>query len=268
MPVWYLLLVAALQGLTEFLPVSSSGHLILLPRLSDMPDQGAAIDVAVHVGTLAAVVVYFWPDVRLALSGIPRLLRGRIDSQGAWLALLLGVATVPVVIAGAIVALAGWQEALRSTLVVGWATILFGLLLWWADRTGAQDRPASRWSLRHAMVMGLWQAVALIPGTSRSGIVITAARRLGYARPDAARLAMLMSIPTIAASGALTGAGVALAGDAGALRDWGLAVGFAFLTGLAGLWVLMRLARTVSFTPYVIYRLGLGGLLLWIGYSA
>ena len=268
MPVWYLLVVAALQGLTEFLPVSSSGHLILLPKLSGLPDQGAAIDVAVHVGTLAAVIVYFWPDVRLALSGVPRLLRGRIDSQGAWLALLLAIATVPVVIAGAIVALAGWQEALRSVLVVGWATILFGLLLWWADRRGAQDRTAARWSIRHAIVMGFWQAVALVPGTSRSGITITAARLLGYARPDAARLSMLMSIPTIAASGVLAGTDVVLSGNAGALRDWGLAVGFAFVTGLAGLWILMRLARSVSFTPYVVYRLALGAVLLWIGYTA
>lgn len=267
MPVWYLLMVAALQGLTEFLPVSSSGHLILLPRLAGLPDQGAAIDVAVHVGTLAAVIVYFWPDVRLALSGVPRLIRGRIDSQGAWLALLLAVATVPVVIAGAAIALAGWQEALRSITLVGWATILFGLVLWWADRTGARDRTAARWSIRHAAIMGFWQALALIPGASRAGVTISAARLLGYDRPDAARLAMLMSIPTIAASGVLTGAGVVLSSDAGALRDWGLATGFAFLAGLAGLWLLMRLARAVSFAPYVIYRLALGAVLLGIGYA-
>jgi undecaprenyl-diphosphatase len=268
MAAWYLLVVAALQGLTEFLPVSSSGHLILLPRLTGLPDQGPAIDVAVHVGTLTAVIVYFWADVRLALSGVPRLLRGKVDTQGAWLALLLIVATVPVVIVGAVLALTGWIDALRSILVVGWATLIFGIVLWWADRTGAQDRPARRWSIRHAAIMGMWQALALIPGTSRSGITITAARLLGYARPDAARLAMLMSIPTIAASGVLTGAGVALSGDAGVLRDWGLAVGFAFVAGLAGLWILMRFARTISFTPYVIYRLGLGAALLWIGYSA
>ncbi|TNF17439.1 MAG: undecaprenyl-diphosphate phosphatase [Rhodobacteraceae bacterium] len=265
MTVFHLLLVAVIQGLTEFLPVSSSGHLILLPNLTGMADQGQAIDVAVHVGTLGAVILYFWADVREALSGLPRLVTGRIDTPGARLAWLLIVATLPVIVVGLMLKLTGLDDALRSVTVIGWAMLLFGLVLWWTDQRGATTRETRDWSLRHAWILGLWQAVALIPGTSRSGIVITGARALGYARPDAARISMLMSIPTIIASGVLLGAEVV--GDA----DWELlkyaAIGavFAFASALLALALMMRLLRTVSFTPYVVYRVALGVLLIWWG---
>ena len=110
MSLFHLILVAVIQGLTEFLPVSSSGHLILLPGLTGMEDQGQAIDVAVHVGTLFAVVLYFWADVKIALSGIPRLIRGRVDTQGAWLAMCLAIATVPVLIFGLILHITGLDD--------------------------------------------------------------------------------------------------------------------------------------------------------------
>lgn len=267
MPLFQLLLVAVIQGLTEFLPISSSGHLILLPSLTGLDDQGLAIDVAVHVGTLAAVILYFWADVRLALAGTGRLMRGKVDTQGAWLALCLGVATVPVVIAGLGLKLMGWDEALRSITVIGWTMLLFGVVLYWADRTGTAERTADRWTLKHAVVMGLWQAVALIPGTSRSGITITAGRMLGYGRHDAAKLSMLMSIPTILASGALLALDVIGSADAALMRDAGIAAVFAFGAALGALVLMMRLLRSVSFTPYVVYRVVLGAVLLWIGYS-
>ena len=119
MPLFHLFLVAVIQGLTEFLPVSSSGHLILLPSLTGMQDQGQVIDVAVHVGTLLAVILYFWPDVRMGLAGLPRLLRGRVDTQGAWLALCLVIATVPVVIVGLILNLTGIDDMMRGPVVIG-----------------------------------------------------------------------------------------------------------------------------------------------------
>jgi len=267
MPLLHLILVAVIQGLTEFLPVSSSGHLILLPNLTGLQDQGLTIDVAVHVGTLGAVVLYFWPDVRLALAGVPKVLRWQIDDQGAWLALCLGIATVPVILAGLAIKLAGLDAMLRSTAVIGWAMLIFGLVLYWADRTGGTDKDDRRWSLRDAWIMGLWQVLALIPGTSRSGITITAARRLGYGRAGAARLAMLMSIPTILASGLVLGADVALDGDLGLARDAALAAAFAFVAALLALAAMMRLLRHVSFTPYVIYRVILGVVLLWVAYG-
>ena len=267
MPILHLAIVALIQGVTEFLPVSSSGHLILLPNLTGLDDQGQVIDVAVHVGTLVAVILYFWSDVRRAAIGLPKVARRQIDDQNAWLALCLLVATIPVILAGLLLKLTGLDDAMRSIAVVGWATLVFGIVLYWADQTGGRDKTADRWSLKDASIMGLSQALALIPGTSRSGITITAARRLGYERTDAARLAMLMSIPTILASGLLLGLEVVVSLNAAAARDAAIAAVFAFVAALIALALMMRLLQSVSFTPYVIYRIALGLVILWIAYT-
>lgn len=267
MSLFHLFLVAVIQGLTEFLPVSSSGHLILLPNLTGLEDQGQAIDVAVHVGTLGAVVLYFWADVKKAIAGVPRLLRFQIDGPEPWLALCLVAATIPVVIAGLILNVTGLDDAMRSTAVIGWTMLIFGLVLYWTDQKGPETRAAESWTLKHAIIMGLWQALALIPGTSRSGITISAGRLLGYARHDAARLAMLMSIPTILASGTLLGIEVAATADAQTARDGAIAAVFAFFAAFLALVVMMRLLRSVSFTPYVIYRCVLGVILIGIAYT-
>ncbi|SFA90277.1 undecaprenyl-diphosphatase [Poseidonocella pacifica] len=264
MPLLHLLLVAIIQGVTEFLPISSSGHLILLPTLTGMADQGLVVDVAVHLGTLGAVVLFFRQDVGRALRGFIALLSGRARTPEARLALGLVIATIPVVLAGLAIKVAGLDAGLRSVTVIAWTTLIFGLLLFWADQRGPEDRTAEDWTLRDAVIMGLWQTIALIPGTSRSGITITGARLLGYERSDAARLAMLMSIPTILASGALLSIDVAQQADLSIVRDAGIAAIFAFGAALGALALMMRLLRSVSFTPYVIYRVILGvGLLLY-----
>ena len=222
------------------------------------------IDVAVHVGTLGAVLLYFRADVSRILSGMVRMASGRFDGPDVQLALLLVLATVPVIVAGLAFRLTGLTLMLRSVTVIAWATLIFGLVLWWADRTGSKARTTGDWSPRDAIVMGLWQAIALIPGTSRSGITITAARRLGFARPDAARLAMLMSIPTIIASGTLLGLEVASSLDLPKARDGCIAAALAFVAALGALHFMMRLIERVSFTPFVIYRVVLGlALLAW-----
>ncbi len=267
MPLFHLFIVAVVQGLTEFLPVSSSGHLILIPNLTGLKDQGVEVDVAVHVGTLFAVILYFWADVRLALGGLPRLITGRADTPGSRLALLLLIASVPVIAFGLILKLTGLYDALRSIKIIGWAMLVFGIFLYWSDQNGQTDKSAGDWSIADAMTMGVWQAIALIPGTSRSGITITGARFLGYNRQDAARLAMLMSIPTIIASGVFLGAKAAFTADAGLLRDCAIAAGFAFFAALAALSLMMRLLKSVSYTPYVLYRVALGAVLLVIAYS-
>lgn len=267
MPIFQLILVALIQGITEFLPISSSGHLILLPDLTGLQDQGQLIDVAVHIGTLGAVIFYFQTDVRRGFAGLPRLLHGRADTDGARLTLNLIVATIPAVIAGAILHFTGLSDAMRSMKVIGWTMLLFGLVLYWADRTGAQTGTAEHWTLRDAFIMGLWQVLALIPGTSRSGITVTGGRRLGYSRTDAARLSMLMSIPVIAASGLLLGIEAAFTASPQALRDSAIAAGLSFASALLALSLMMRLLRSVSFTPYVIYRVILGSILLAIAYT-
>lgn len=267
MSLFHLFILAMIQGVTEFLPVSSSGHLALLPALTNLEDQGLALDVAVHLGTLFAVVFYFRSDVRRVLRGLPKVLRRQIDDQDAWLALCLVIATIPVILAGLIFNLTGLSDALRSMTVIGWTMLIFGLVLYWADKTGPVAKQADQWSLKDAALMGVAQVLALIPGTSRSGITITAARKLGYERRDAARLSMLMSIPTILASGTLVGAEVALTMNAGLLRDGAIAAVLSFAAALAALALMMRLLRSVSFTPYVVYRVVLGVVLLVIAYN-
>ena len=267
MPLFHLLLIAVIQGITEFLPISSSGHLILLTQMPGMDAQGIVLDVAVHVGTLFAVVLYFWSDVRSALAGTGRRLRGKIDTQGAWLALCLAIATVPVILCGIAIKLSGFDEALRSITVIGWTMLLFGLVLYWADQNSPATRETKDWSLKHAAIMGLWQAIALIPGTSRSGSTMTGGRFLGYTREEAARLSMLMSIPTIAASGLVLGVDVIGVSDWSLARDALIAAAFAFISALIALALKMHILKTVSFTPYVIYRVILGIILLVLAYG-
>lgn len=267
MSLFYLLIVAIVQGITEFLPVSSSGHLILLPLFLGTHDQGQAIDVAVHVGTLGAVILYFWRDVKDGLAGLPRLMTGRIDTPGSKLAFLLVVATVPVIVIGLILKITGLSDAMRSPLVIGWTMLIFGLVLYWFDQKGAEVKRETDWTLKDAIKLGLWQAVALIPGTSRSGITITGARAMGYTRADAAKISMLMSIPTIMASGILLGAEVVGDADWAMLKDAAIGAVFAFGAALLALTLMMRLLKSVSFTPYVIYRVILGVVLLAMAYS-
>lgn len=267
MTLFNLFILALIQGITEFLPISSSAHLILFPQVAGVADQGVVIDVAVHIGTLLAVMVFFRADVALVLRGIPDLVRGRLESPGARMALLLLIATIPVMVVGLILKETGLNEAMRSMAVIGWAMLIFGIVLYAADKLGAESRTAARWTIRDAVILGLWQALALIPGTSRSGITITGARFLGFERHDAARLSMLMSIPTIMASGVLTAVDLFGATNTQALRDGSIAAAFAFASAMVALSVMMRLLKTVSFTPYVIYRVILGIVLLAIAYS-
>lgn len=267
MALYHLILLAVIQGITEFLPVSSSGHLILLPNVLGTADQGQFLDVSVHVGTLGAVILYFWSDVKTAIAGIPALATGKLSHPGAKLALLLIIATVPVIVVGLILAKTGLSDMMRSITVIGWAMLGFGILLWWMDRKDASDKTAKDWSTKDAIILGLWQAVALIPGTSRSGITITGARSLGYDRENSARLAMLMSIPTIIASGGYLMLETGLDLSAQEWKDAAIATFLAFLSALLALKLMMKLLQSISFTPYVIYRVILGVILLAIAYT-
>ena len=262
-----LVILALIQGITEFLPVSSSGHLILLPQLTGGEDQGQAMDVAVHVGTLFAVMLYFWRDVLGLVTGTLNILTGKLKTTNAQLVLLLILATIPVIIFGVILKLSGLNDSLRDIRVIGWAMLVFGIVLYWADKSHPTTRKAESWTLKDALIMGFWQALALIPGTSRSGATITASRILGYERSDGAKLAMLMSIPTIMASGALIGADAYGSITSDQVNDLFIGAVLSFLAALVALFLMMRLLKAVSYTPYVIYRVILGLVLLYIGYT-
>jgi len=273
-PLLHLLILALIQGITEFLPISSSGHLVLAWEGFDalgqgVPGQSAAdrlvLDIAVHVGTLGAVCVYFRRDLAEMVTGLARWLRGHRD-PGARLALNVAVATLPVVIAG--FALMDKVAAhLRDVAVIAWATLGFGLLLFAADRMTGTARRLSGLGVLDAAVIGAMQILALIPGTSRAGITMTAARFLGFDRAEAARFSMLLAIPTILGAGLLAGLDLYEAGNAALGLDALIAAGFAFAAAWLAIALLMRWLARASFTPFVVYRIALGLVLLWIVYG-
>lgn len=259
----YLLVLALVQGITEFLPISSSAHLILAPQVMGQVDQGPLIDVMAHVGTLLAVLVYFRKDVVGAILGKFALLRGRV-TQGGRLVVLIALATPPVLIVGAGLYVTDLVDTLRHPLVIAWATLIFALPLWLADHYGRRDVSVETLSWRSAGLIGLAQALALIPGASRSGVTMTAARALGMARSDAARFSMLMAVPVIAAFGVLAGIELAGGAEAGAgLNDGLIVMVLSFIAALAAISILMRVVDRIGFLPFVIYRIALAGLLFW-----
>ena len=265
MTILHIVVLALVQGITEFLPVSSSGHLALVPVFTTWPDQGLVIDVAVHVGTLLAVVLYFWRDIFMMVLGLWRFLRGRKD-PGASLAGYIILATIPVVVAGYFLN-KHYPDALRSLTVIGWATLGFGILLFFADRFGMTLRRVEHLRVSDALLIGLAQILALIPGTSRSGITMTAARLVSMERPDAARFSMLLSIPAILGAGTLKIIELIERGDAQLTIAAFSAAGLAFIAALISIAILMAWLRRSSFTPFVIYRVLLGGGLLAIAYG-
>lgn len=258
-----LIVLSVVQGITEFLPISSSGHLILTSKLAGWPDESLKMDVAVHLGTLGAVLIYFWRDIRrIALDLLLITRPGR--RPGARLGLYILLATLPVLLAGGLVAALA-PNLFRDPFIIALATIGFGLVLYLADRFGVALRGVEDMTLRSALIIGCAQALAVIPGTSRAGITMTAARFVGFERTAAARFSMLLSIPVILAAGAVAGYGLHEAGDAALTLDAVLGAGLAFAVALLAIWFLMRLIQRVSFTPFVVYRLVLGaGLLLWL----
>ncbi len=192
----HVIVLALIQGITEFLPISSSGHLVLVPAFLGWEDQGLAFDVAVHVGTLLAVLAYFRQDLLRIISATVSTLAGGKASAESRLGWGVILATIPVGIVGFLGK--DWIEAnLRSAVVVALATIGFGLLLWWADYRSSRARSLTQLNWRDVAIIGAAQAVALIPGTSRSGITMTAGLMMGLDREAAARFSFLLSIPTI-----------------------------------------------------------------------
>lgn len=261
-----IIVLALVQGITEFLPVSSSGHLILVPIVAQWPDQGLAMDVAVHVGTLGAVLIYFWRDVWGMLVGLGRQIQGKRD-PGARLFWQVVLGTIPVVLAGLALKLLDATDALRSMAVIGWTMLVGGIALWLADRYCMRVKSLAHMPYGEALIIGLSQVVALIPGTSRSGITMTAARALGYERPDAARFSLLLSIPTILAAGLLLGLEVREAGDVDLTESILLGAALAFVSALVAIAVMMAWLKRASFAPFVIYRLILGVVLLAAAYG-
>ncbi len=196
MTILQVIVLAIVQGLTEFLPVSSSGHLVLVPSIFGWTDQGLAFDVAVHFGSLIAVCVFFRDDIANLIRGTGKILTGDVKAEEARMVWCLGFGTIPAALAGLF--FAAWIAAnLRNPAVVVGTLAGYGILMALADRFAASGKNISDVRIRDAVLIGLAQALALIPGTSRSGVTITTARLLGFARHDAARFSFLLSAPVI-----------------------------------------------------------------------
>jgi len=259
----HIVVLAIVQGITEFLPISSSGHLVLTSHILGWPDQGLLIDIAVHAGTLLAVMVYFWRDLWEMTLGIIGAFAGR-RSPAVHLVVCLIIATVPVVIMGYF-GLHYIETILRNVELIAWTTLGFGILLWVVDRLCMTVRRIEHMSYGGALLIGLAQVLSLLPGTSRSGITMTAARFLGMERREAARFSMLLSIPTILGAATLAGVEIYKTGDTVLRFDAVLAAGLSFVTALVAITLMMRWLMHATFAPFVIYRILLGlGLLYWV----
>ena len=272
------LIIAIVQGITEFLPISSSGHLILVPYITGSDDQGPLIDVAVHVGSLLAIIVYFFKDVvTLARGGFASLGIGTAPAERRlfwWIVL----GTIPAVVFGLAIKLGAFNSlaetwfgitvtdedlmaSIRFTDLIAVNLIIYGIALGIADWLGKETKRFEDMTARDGLVVGLAQALAIIPGTSRSGVTMTAARALGYERVEAARFSFLLSIPAVAGAGVLIVPEIVEAGSQLAL-DALITGALTFVAAFATMAFLMQFLKKASMLVFVIYRVALGALLL------
>jgi undecaprenyl-diphosphatase len=267
MDVVQILFLACIQGLTEFLPISSSGHLIITPILFGYSLQSLAFDVAVHVGTLAAVIAYFRHELAtMSVAALGSLRHRSLGDPNARLAWMIVVATLPILVLG--FPLKSLLELIRQDdrvveLVVASTTIGFGLLLWLADRAGKRQRDeySVRWGT--ALIIGLFQAIAIVPGTSRSGITMTAALFLGLTRRAASRFSFLLSIPTILIAGAVETKALLSSPTPVAWGELLLGAGLSFVVAYLTIHFFLQFIERISMFPFVLYRLMLGALIFW-----
>ena len=262
---WQIIVLALVQGLTEFLPISSSAHLILVPVLTGWPDQGLAFDVVVHLGTLTAVVWYFRKEViQLSVDWTRSCIKKETvgESRLAWMVIL---GTIPVAVIGLLLH-DFVDNTLRSPLVIAWATIGFGLLLGLADYVGKNMKGITEYQMnwKNAAMIAFSQALALIPGTSRSGITMTAGLFSGLTRKSAARFSFLLSIPAILMAGSYKTLKLIQEGNG---VDWfsiGLGYALSALSAYICIHYFMKMLERMGMTPFVIYRVAQGLILLWL----
>ena len=257
------LFLGLLQGLTEFLPISSSAHLILTPAFFGWTDQGVGFDLSVHLGTLLAVVLYFRTDVfGIARDGLASIGQRKLIGQGA-LAFYLVIGTIPAGLAG-LALLDLIDNELRAVEVIFTTTLVFGLLLGVADWIPKRQRTLDQLNWKDAVLVGIAQALALVPGTSRSGVTITAGLFLGVTRETASRFSFLLAIPIIALASAVK---LLEAATSDILVDWsGFLIGgvTSFVMAITAIHFFLKWLNTVGMWPYVIYRIVLAGVIYWV----
>jgi len=254
----YILVLSVIQGLTEFLPVSSSAHLALTPKIFGEQDQGILIDVALHVGTLLAILIYYWKDVWAIAFAVLTWKRDRPEFN---LGIYIGLATIPALAAGLAIHHL-FPDGIRSVTVITATTLIFGGLMGIADWKGPQVKEVKDITLKQALLIGCAQAIALIPGTSRSGITMTTARFMGFKRVDAARFSFLLGIPAMMAAGAMSFIEIFKSPNPGLWQDSLIAVALAFIAGIGAIHFMMKWLQKFGLLPFVVYRILLGIFLL------
>lgn len=260
----HILLLALVQGITEFLPISSSAHLILAPKLFGFSDQGMAFDVAIHVGSLLAVIGYF----RNELSQITRdffasLGRPENSTEHSKMGWMIIVATIPIIFTG--VAFKSFIELhMRTAMMIAIPTIIFGLLLYWSDITGRKEREASSIEWKDALIIGLFQSIAIFPGTSRSGITMTAGLMLGLTREASSRFSFLIAIPTIIMSGILVTYELVISNEQVIWSNLLFGATLSFISAYLCIHLFLSFIERCGMLPFVIYRLILGVALIFI----
>jgi undecaprenyl-diphosphatase len=261
----HIVILAIVQGLTEFLPISSSAHLVLLPELLGWPEHGLEFDVAVHFGSLLAVLFYFRHEVKRMLYAWTGSLGSGESNQDSLLAWWVIIGTMPAVVVGFLFQ-HSIENSLRAPWIIASASIFFGILLWVADRSSSRQRDEYELTMRDVLMIGCSQILSLIPGTSRSGITITMALMLGLTRQAAARFSFLLAMPVIFASGVLQA--VRMVTEVSPISWNQLALGIVLSAASAGFCIhyFLRLVERIGMLPFVIYRVVLGIVILLMFY--
>lgn len=253
--------LSLIQGITEFIPVSSTAHMMVGHTLFNLSEFGRIAEVSAHVGTLLVVFVYFWRDIFAMVDGFFSFFKKKM-TEGSWLFLYLVLATLPVVIAGYILHRYGGTFG-RSFHWIGWASIASGFMLYLVDKGCPTSKKLSEMGLKDATLIGLIQAVSLLPGASRLGMTIIGARLLGYKRTEAARFSFLLSIPAVLGAATLISLDLMKEDQFLFGSEDILMIAISFGVGLITLFVVMRWLRSFSFVPFAIYRILFGIGLLW-----
>ena len=259
--------LSLLQGLTEFLPISSSGHLILFAKFSSFADQGLAVDVALHLGSFLAVLIYFHKIIaEMVVSVFSNKMLPNFKNENNRLAYFIVFASIPALLVGFFLRHYG-MEALRSPKIIGWTILIYGLFLYFADKYGKTEKSVREISFKESMLIGLAQCLALIPGTSRSGVTITVARALGVDRSEAAKFSMLLSLPTILAAASLEGYRLFKYGHPLEIVWATDAVIYSFIASIVVIYAMMKWLKKSTYLPFVFYRVILGVVLILYSYG-
>jgi undecaprenyl-diphosphatase len=268
MPILHIVILAFIQGATEFLPISSSGHLALThgflnpENTANYQKSALILDISVHIGTLFAVLLYFRHD----LLGFLSIIGKNNDENNKNIPLCAIIASIPVIIVGFFVYMAA-PDILRSVEITAWCTLIFAILLWVADKKGKTNRTLDDIKVRDALYIGIMQAIALIPGTSRSGITMTGARMLGFNRVESARFSMFLAIIAISGAGTLGGIDIINSEDTVIQAEALIAAAISFIVSWVSIAFMMKWLEKASFKPFIIYRIFLGIILLSLLYN-